>query len=105
MTDYLYYKENYQGKIINDKADFEQYAKLAVLYIKSVINSDIDFRKEDIYDCICALAEQLFENRDSKNVKSESVDGYSITYSGDSGKNLYETLKLYLPKELLFRGI
>lgn len=105
MTGYLYYKKNYKGKIITDKADFEKFEKAANLYVKSVINPDIDYKEEDIYDCICALAEQLYSGEDSRNIKSETVDGYSVTYNDSFGKSLYETLKIYLPKELLYRGI
>lgn len=105
MTDYLYYKKNYKGKIIKDKSEFERCEKLADRYIKSVINSDIEYKEEDISDCICALSEQFYEHEDSKNIKSETVDGYSITYSGNYNKSLYDTLRIYLPKELLYRGI
>ncbi len=105
MIDYLYYKKNYNGKIITNKSEFEKFENLSVRYIKSVINSDIEYKEEDIYDCICAVAEQMYIKNDSQNIKSETVDGYSVTYADNSGKELYETLKLYLPKELLYRGI
>ena len=61
--------------------------------------------RDEIADCICALAEQLSRFEDTKNIKSESVDGYSVTYSDNLNKTLRETLKIYLPKELLYRGI
>ena len=105
MTDYLYYKKNYKGADINDKDEFERYAKMAVGYINSVINTDLEYKEEDISDCVCVLAERFYRSGDLGNIKSESVDGYSVTYSSDFGKELYEILKLYLPKELLYRGI
>jgi len=105
MIDYLYYKKNYNGKIITNKSEFERFEKLSVRYIKSVINSDAEYKEEDIYDCICAVAEEMYESNDSQNIKSETVDGYSVTYADKHAKSLYEILKLYLPKELLYRGI
>ena len=105
MVDYLYYKKTYQGIVINEKEDFERCEKLAVLYIKSVIAKNSQYDEEELWDCVCAVAEQIYENKDTKNIKSETVDGYSVTYTGDFNKYLYEILKIYLPPELLYRGI
>lgn len=105
MTDYLYYKKNYKGTVINDKAEFEKHEKRAVQYVKSVINTEAEYDETELYDCICAIAEQLCENGEFRNVKSETTDGYSVTYSDSFKKHLYELLRLYLPKELLYRGI
>ena len=60
------------------------------------MNSDIKYKEDEIADCICALAEQLSRFEDTKNIKSESVDGYSVTYSDNLNKTLRETLKIYL---------
>lgn len=105
MVDYIYYTNKYQGSVIDNSSDFTKYENMAVRYVKSIINPQVDYNEEDIYECICVLAEQLFENNDLKNIKSETVDGLSVTYTGDFNKALYETLKLYLPKELLYRGL
>ena len=105
MTDYLYYKITYKSSCFEDKSVFLKYEKLAEKYIKSQINEDAEYEPQELYDAICAIAEALYENHSSLNLKSESVDGYSVTYSGDFSKNLYNILKLYLPKKLLFRGI
>ena len=105
MTDYLYYKKDYNGKIIADREDFERCEKVACRYMQSVINPDAEYSEDDVRDCICALCEELYKNEDTANIKSETVDGYSVTYSGNSRKELYEVLKLYLPKELLYRGV
>ena len=105
MTDFSYYKKNFKGNVITDASLFEKYSKLALLHIKVAVNSDIKYKEDEIADCICALAEQLSRFEDTKNIKSESVDGYSVTYSDNLNKTLRETLKIYLPKELLYRGI
>lgn len=104
MTNYLYYKKNYRGTLFDGKTDFEKYSGKAEKYIKSVINPDAKYKEEELCDCICAVAEQLFENGDFRSVSGESVDGYSVTYSDSFSSRLYDTLKLYLPKELLYRG-
>lgn len=103
MTNYLYYKKNYRGDIISDRDVFEKYERLAERYISSVIEP-YDGNDEDISDCICAVAEQLYENGDLRGVESESADGYSVTYSESFKKHLYGILKLYLPKTMLYRG-
>ena len=105
MTDYLYYKKNFKGKAITDKETFEKCADLALRYIKSAIGQNLQHSDEEIYDCICALAEKIYEQNDRENIKSESIDGVSITYADDSKKSFYETMKLYLPAKLLYRGI
>ncbi len=105
MINYLYYKKDYGGKVITNKEEFERYKNQAELYIKLAINSQEKYSEEDIGHGICAIAEKIYEKGDLGNIKSESVDGYSVTYSGDFRKELYETLKLYLPPRLLYRGI
>ena len=105
MIDYLYYKITYKGTIFNNEAEFEKYEKLAERYIKSQMNDSVEYEPSELYDCIIAVAETLYENNGALNLKSESVDGYSVTYSSDFSKNLLNILKLYLPKKLLYRGI
>ncbi len=105
MTDYLYYKKNYKGDVINDKTDFEKYEKRAAQFVRSVINTEAQYDENELYDCICAIAEQLCENGEFRSIKSETTDGYSVTYSDSLKKHLYELLRLYLPKELLYRGL
>ncbi len=105
MTDYLYYKNTYKGTYFCEKSQFERFERLAEKYIKSQINEDAEYEPSELFDSICAVAEALSENHGAQNIKSESVDGYSVTYSEDFSKNLLNILKLYLPKKLLYRGI
>lgn len=105
MTDYLYYKKNFKGNVIADKEVFERCADLALRYIKSFVGEKAQYQDEQISDCICALAEQIYEQSGRENIKSESIDGVSITYADDSKKSFCEVMKLYLPKDLLYRGI
>lgn len=105
MTDYFYYKITYKGTYFENKSEFERFEKLAEKYVKSQINEDVEYEPQELFDSICAVAEALFENHGTINKKSESVDGYSVTYSEDFSKNLFNILKLYLPKKLLYRGI
>lgn len=105
MIDYLYYKLTYKGTIFSDESEFEKYEKLADKYIKSQINDSVEYDPSELYDCVLAVAEALHESSGALNLKSESVDGYSVTYSSDFSKNLLNILKLYLPKKLLYRGI
>lgn len=102
MADYLYYKKNYKGNIINDREDFARSAALAERYIASVADGYAGCEAAE--DCICAVAEQLFENGSLRGVKSETADGCGVTYSESFKKHLYGVLRLYLPSELLYRG-
>lgn len=105
MVDYLYYKKDYRGTVFCEKTEFERYEKRALHYINSVICGDIKNAEESAYYCICAVAEELCRTENSQNIKSESIDGYSVTYSADRNKQLYGILRMYLPAELLFKGV
>lgn len=105
MVDYLYYKKDFNGSIIPDEEQFIKNSDLAQRYIKSVINLNAVYNEDILYDCICALAERLYEYKDCIGIKSESADGYSITYSDRISRNLNTVLKLYLPSRLLYRGL
>ncbi len=105
MVDYLYYKKDYRGAIFCEKSEFERYEIRARVYINSAINTPVESAGEAANYCICAVAEQLYREAERGGVKSESLDGYSVTYSGEKNKELYAILRMCLPAELLFKGV
>lgn len=104
MVDYSFYLDTYEGKKIKNETDFCEFAKKAELYINSVISQK--HTEKDIAEAVCAVADVMFSHQDSLGVKSEKVDGISVTYDGDRTERLmYNTLKLYVPSRLLYRGL
>ncbi len=105
MVDYLYYKKDYRGSVFCEKNEFERFEIRARRYINSVINSPVEEAGESAFYCICAVAEQLYKEEGRSNIKAESLEGYSVTYTGEANKQLYAILRMCLPSELLFKGV
>ncbi len=105
MIDYLYYKKDFNGSIIPDEEQFNKNADLAQRYINTVINCKAVYNENVVADCICAVAEKIYEYGDNAGIKSESIDGCSVTYTDQAVKNFNTILKLYLPSSLLYRGL
>jgi len=104
MVDYSFYLDNYEGKKIKKESDFCECAKKAELYINSVISQK--HTEKDIAEAICAVADVIFEHQDCVGIKSERVDGISVSYDENRIQRLmYNTLKLYVPSRLLYRGL
>lgn len=101
---YEYYVNSYLGNQIRDEIEYLRLAGLAERYLKRfTANQAFDITK-DIQDAVCAVCDILAGDRGEIN--SEAVDGYSVTYQPSSlDKRIYDTLRLYLPQELLYRGI
>lgn len=89
-VDFNYYHDSYHGNLI--KADVFQIVELeAEAYINAITFGRIQ-RLDVVPDCvknaICAAAEAMHEYLNSRksSVKSESNDGYSITYADAVGE-------------------
>ena len=59
--------------------------------------------------CACEIAEYYCVNgTDGRNLKSESVGGYSVSYGSDSQMTADDELKtickMWLPNHLMYRG-
>lgn len=114
-VDYKYYKDDYFGKQIASESDFKRIEKLAEAFVDRVTFGRIA-RLHSIPDCvkdaICSAADTvaLREEKNAYAVKSESNDGYSVSY-GDVEKDLefrsemFSSVKSYLANTgLLYRG-
>lgn len=113
-ADFTYYHEEYGGAQIKPE-DFARSIKYATAFVDRVTFGRIrklstvpDFVK----DATCAAAERfdLFRKRSDQDIKSESNDGYSVSYQ-DAGtregmeKDALESVKMYLSGSgLLYRG-
>lgn len=114
-VDYKYYQDDYRGKQIASETDFKRIEKLAEAFADRVTFGRIA-RLQSIPDCvkdaICSAADTaaLREEKNTYAVKSESNDGYSVSY-GDVEKDpefrseMFSSVKSYLANTgLLYRG-
>lgn len=116
MTAWEYYNSKWckSGEI--SEGEFPAYSQRASAYIDRVtFGRAKDYSEEDsVLKCVCALCE-CFAKFDTEAVKagiqSEEVDGYKVDFA-DGGKlaqmreaEAAEICVLYLPCELLYRGV
>lgn len=115
-ADYEYYTEQYLGNKISE-ADFPKYARWASKMIdRLTFDRTSKLAEEEIpdgvRDAVCSAAECNFDwvAEKSRGVKSESNDGYSVTYTDVEGdaqafNDILSNVRMYLlPTGLLYRG-
>lgn len=114
-VDFTYYKEEYGGTHIKTEKDFKRAEKFSEAFVNQVTFGRIpklpaltDF----IRDAICCVADTVAIQNEKKEsaVKSESNDGYSVSYS-DATSNaamqneMHRIVRSYLANTgLLYRG-
>lgn len=87
LVNYTIYQEQYFGKSIPEE-EFNAYSRLSESYVNQytftrIQNTLSDQEKENVYFCICEIAEKLYDNDhlpSSKGITSESVDGHSVSF-------------------------
>ncbi len=85
IVDYIYYVEKYGGNAIPEE-EFLKSEKKAESYLKNItygkLTEENASEYENVEDCICDMAEIVFQYSNGKNKekKSESTDGYSVSY-------------------------
>lgn len=106
-----YYFNEYCGGIggILDKTAFDKHILPAMREIKSrcVTATEADLNCAEVLQCACQVAEQLYLADKVGMLKSESIDGYSVTYSeGGAAKNLQRIILKHLAGTgLLYAGV
>ncbi len=104
MVDFDYYLKEYNGQKIKSEESFENLLKIAQRYVLKA--TDNRGTLKEIGEAICAVCDILYEMNGSEGIKSESVDGVSVSYEDKRFEKLiHNALKLYLPSRLLYRGI
>ena len=113
-VDYEYYTDTYHGSKIT-KEDFLGVEDMAESFLDQITFGRIR-RLDSVPDCVkkavCCAAEMIAANNSKldSNVKSESNDGYSVSYADASSYRtlqgeMYRTAKMYLANtRLLNRG-
>ena len=88
---------------------FDGYIKRAKIFLKSICTDATDESYiEDIKNCLCALAEEIYSQQKQGGIKTENIDGYSVTYSMESPaeRRLLRIALTYLGKSgLLYAGV
>ena len=108
---YDYYLNDYcMGQIPTlSAADFELYVKRAKVFLESIgSGSSLEGFEDKVRACLCMLSEKLYKNDKRGNIKSESIDGYSVSFAESSNlkSELLEIALGYLGKSgLLYQGV
>lgn len=116
-ADFNYYKTEYFGTTIPSETSYNYYGRLSSAYIEQATFGRATSAKVKVKECECRIAEILYANNESFNeesreVKSESVGGWSKTFV-ENHKNddalaskISEAIHLYLGSTgLLYCGI
>ncbi len=110
-TSYGYYFNDYSmGQSPELSAEqFPIYEKRARTFLKSICASKIPQESfDDVCACVCAIAEELYSYRERQDIKSENIDGYSVTFNEKKSikKDLYGIAQLYLGHlDILYAGV
>lgn len=111
-VDYNYYTGEYHGSKIPKEA-FEFHEKKAEALLHRITFDRVKRLPEIpdfVMDAICAMADISFQySKKPSEIKSENIDGYSVTYNDMTEKKMYvemnEAARIYLDNTgLLFKG-
>ncbi|CEN87353.1 hypothetical protein [Paraclostridium sordellii] len=108
--DYKFYSEVFGGKL--SSKDFSLYEFKARKFIDTITFNRINENNlnDDIKMAICISLDKFKKYDDEISFKSsESVGKHSVSYSEELVKNfkenLYKEISIYLPNDLLYRGV
>lgn len=102
-ADYAYYKDSFGGDLTAE--EFNRYAHKAERFFNYVVMGKISDVTEPVKNAVCAAAEAVAEIRESvqnipQGIKSESTDGYSVTYKDYNAEELAEREKRAMYKAI-----
>lgn len=108
-----YYLTKKQGISDMEEGVFSRLWTVALKYIDRYTAGRADTENDDVMTCACAAVDCLarYENLAAPEIAAESADGMSTTFRSatditrQKNAELAEICRLYLPKELLYRGL
>ena len=103
MVNYGFYLSDFSGSSIPQE-DFDYYAKRAFDRVLAYTLNRAEEDCEETYLAVCAVADLMYETEGRCGLASESVDGYSASYS-DISSLLYSAAQMYIPSSLFYRGV
>ena len=112
-TDYTFYTGQYGGELTE-----EQFRRVIVpvsAHIRRITFDRADRSMEEVQHAACACCDLLYAEHQGREVASENIDGYSVSYVQEQGGKtaqeilagkIYQTAALYLePTGLLDMGV
>lgn len=82
FIDYAYYKEVYCGSL--EEAEFAKVYPKACAYFMGATRGRVKVTDTSVCFALCELCDIFFEEASHADVRSESCDGYSVTYKDTS---------------------
>ena len=103
-----YYQNVFLGSEITSKKIFEKLERYALSYVDKITFGRITYMTESIKCAVCSVCEALFKSSERSGIKHEVNDGYSVTYTDKAESefsDIYMAAAVFLPAELLYKGI
>ena len=103
-----YYENVFLGSGITSQREFDKYEIRALAYIDKITFGRIVDMTESIKCAVCSVCEALKRRGSAQGIKQEQNDGYSVTYKDaevSEFDDLYMSASVFLPEELLYKGI
>ena len=98
---YEYYLNNYcmgQAPRLTEE-QFGVCEKQARTYLRGICTKEVsENNQDDILACVCAISEEMYLQKEKNGIKTESIDGYSVTFKdGKAAKaELLSIANIYL---------
>ena len=93
FIDFDYYKNTYLGVL--SEADFSRYLVKAEAFLNAATHKRVKEADTLVCFCLCELCDVFAESAEGKNISSESLDGYSVSYDGENYE-AWEIVRTYL---------
>jgi len=103
-----YYKNVFMGSEITSKDKFDSLELRALAYVDKITFGRITEMTESVKCAVCNVCETLARRSFKDGIKQEQNDGYSVTYKDTDSlefDDLYMAASVFLPSELLYKGI
>lgn len=108
-----YYLTKWQNGTDMEEDVFSRRWELAMLYISKHTFCKANPDNDAVMKCACAVVDCLgkYDNSSLPEIASESADDFSTTYrtaediTKERNAEIAEIIGLYLPQELLYRGL
>ena len=116
IADYTYYTDTYKGTAVKSSSEYEKLEKRAELEMGKYIDINAETYTDNEKMCCCSLVDIInafnsVSDTATKGIKSESVSGYSVSYSDsntifiDMKKRIKEEIALWLGINTTYRGV